>query len=371
MSRNRRLGHGSTILVLLLFAAALAVAQNAPASGIAGSWEFRSPQGALRFVFDANGSGSMNGVPFQWALQGDELAITMQGNSVSYQVAIGADEMRLSGGDLMTAVTLTRAGAGSGAAAADTRIQGKWQAANGAVIEFRSDGTGSNGKGTFHYAAADGVLTFDDGMSSLLLTYQIEGNELVFTSNGDRATFVRAGADATVRQPAGRQAARSVLVNRKALREEEIRTFETQFQVRILDGKYWYDPACGAWGLDGGPCVGFLPAKLALGGPLPADASGGGTGVFVNGRELHPMDVAALQQITVVQPGRFWVDAMGNCGYEGNPTPIVNLVQLANAARARSGGTYHSRSDITGIGSGGDGKTSYVMGKDWSVVIGD
>ena len=260
----------------------------------------------------------------------------------------------------------------AGAAVADTRIHGKWQAANGAVIEFRPDGSGSNGKGDFHYTAADGVLTFDDGMSALLLTYQIEGNQLVFTSNGDQAAFVRAGADAAVGKPGTRQAGvRHVLVNRKPLLEDEIRRFETQFQVRILDGKYWYDPACGAWGLDGGPCMGFLPAKLMLGGTMPADASGGGTGVFVNGRELHPLDVAALQRITVVQPGRFWVDAFGNCGYEGNPQPIINLVQLANAARAASGGTYHSRSDITGIGSGGDGKTSYVMGKDWSVVIGD
>jgi hypothetical protein len=65
------------------------------------------------------------------------------------------------------------------------------------------------------------------------------------------------------------------------------------------------------------------------------------------------------------------VDALGNCGYEGNPTPMMNLAALAQAARARSGGTYHSRSDITGIGSGGDGKTSYVMGKDWSVIVGE
>src|SRR5262245_21275250 len=180
MSRNCRLVHASTILVVLLHATTIAAAQDTPAPGIAGGWEFRSPQGALRFVFDANGSGSMNGVPFQWALQGDELAVTMQGNTVSYHAAIGGDEMRHSGGDLLAEVTLTRAAAGSGAAAADTRIQGKWQAANGAVIEFRHDGTGSNGKGTFHYTAADGVLTFDNGMSSLLLTYQIEGNELVF-----------------------------------------------------------------------------------------------------------------------------------------------------------------------------------------------
>ena len=124
-------------------------------------------------------------------------------------------------------------------------------------------------------------------------------------------------------------------------------------------------------GLEGGPTLGFIPAGLDVGGPLQADASGGGTGVFINGREIHPVDVAGLQQLTPVVPGRYWVDARGLCGYEGNPTPILDLAALAQAARSRSGGTYHSRSDITGIGSGGDGKTSYVMGKDWSVIIGE
>jgi hypothetical protein len=122
--------------------------------------------------------------------------------------------------------------------------------------------------------------------------------------------------------------------------------------------------------LEGGPCIGFLPAGLDLGGALRADASGRGTGVFVNGRELHPVDVAALQRVTPVVPGRYWLNERGDCGYEGNPIPVVNLVRLANATRSASG-SYHSRSDITGIGSGGSGGTSYVMGKDWSVVIGD
>jgi hypothetical protein len=83
------------------------------------------------------------------------------------------------------------------------------------------------------------------------------------------------------------------------------------------------------------------------------------------------MDVTSLQQLTPVAPGRYWVDARGLCGYEGNPTPVLDLAALAQAARARSGGAYHSRNDFTGIGSGGDGKTSYVMGKDWSVIIGE
>jgi hypothetical protein len=242
------------------------------------------------------------------------------------------------------------------------------------------------------------MLLYDDGAAQVLLAYRLEAGTLTVESHGETATFTRAapgggaegagagtpgagsaagaksaGTKAAAPKPGpdGTPAGRNVTVNRKKLGAAEIEKLERGFQVRILDGAYWYDAASGAWGIEKGPTMGFLPARLALGGPLPADASGGGTGVFVNGRELHPLDVAALQRITIVQPGRYWVDERGNCGYEGNPTPILNLVQLSNAANARSGGSYHSRSDITGIGSGGDGKTSYVMGKDWSVIIGE
>jgi hypothetical protein len=41
--------------------------------------------------------------------------------------------------------------------------------------------------------------------------------------------------------------------------------------------------------------------------------------VFINGRQLHMMDVAALMQITQVYQGRWWVDAQGNFGAEGGP----------------------------------------------------
>jgi hypothetical protein len=214
------------------------------------------------------------------------------------------------------------------------------------------------------------VLVFDDGSGALRLEYEIAGDKLVFSSNGAQETFVRARAGAAAPSRQAAPAKRQVIVNRTPLTERQVRDFEVQFRVRMQDGKYWYDAACGAWGFEGGPCVGFLPAKLQLGGALPADASGGGTQVFINGRELHPIDVASLQRLGPVQPGRYWLDALGNCGYEGNPIPIANIVQLANAARASSGGSYHSRSNITGIGSGGDGQTSYVMGKDWSVIVG-
>jgi len=69
---------------------------------------------------------------------------------------------------------------------------------------------------------------------------------------------------------------------------------------------------------------------------LKVNASRGRTGVFINGRELHLLDVRALQQITMVIPGRYWCDAMGNIGFEGGP-PLANLWALAAAANARGG----------------------------------
>ena len=72
---------------------------------------------------------------------------------------------------------------------------------------------------------------------------------------------------------------------------------EAAYRIRIPDANYWYDPVLGAWGPRGGPIMGFILPGLNIGGPLQEDASGGGTNVFVNGRELHPYDLMALQQI--------------------------------------------------------------------------
>jgi hypothetical protein len=145
----------------------------------------------------------------------------------------------------------------------------------------------------------------------------------------------------------------------------------------IPDGAYWYDPTCGAAGMWSGPTLGFLPPGMALGGPLPANASGGGqgnlTGVFINGREIHPYDYQYLVNLLgQVQPGRYWVDAQGNAGLEGGPA-LVNLVQVARQRQARGGGNSYYRSDGTGnnvfVGGGcvavngtmgsGDSKSSY------------
>jgi hypothetical protein len=133
-------------------------------------------------------------------------------------------------------------------------------------------------------------------------------------------------------------AQRAVSLNGTRLGAETLNQLDQISRTRVPDGAYWYDSRCGAWGMEGGPCLGVIQPGLQMGGPLRSDASRGNTGVFINGRELHMMDVLALQQMVAVLPGRYWLDAYGNCGYEGGPA-LGNLYQLAQtAAMARGSG---------------------------------
>ena len=135
---------------------------------------------------------------------------------------------------------------------------------------------------------------------------------------------------------------RSIHFNGHALDVGEFATLaqlEAAAGTRLPDGKYWYDPVCGAFGAWGGPVVTIIPAGLKLGGPVPANASGGGTGIFTNGRELHVFDVLYLQHLLgPIQRGRYFTDAFGNAGLEGGPV----LVNLITAAQQRGGFSSYS-----------------------------
>jgi Short C-terminal domain len=165
---------------------------------------------------------------------------------------------------------------------------------------------------------------------------------------------------------------RTVFINSVRLSDEQLRQLEQRFQLRIADGAYWYDQVSGAWGMQGGPTIGFTQPHLELGGTLRRDASNGNTGVIINGRELHQQDVLALRQLTpYVIPGRYWVDARGIGGYEGGP-PIFDLQALARAAGGGRGGAW-SYTSLHGSGTvGGDGEGfSYFSSKDTSWTSGD
>ncbi len=139
----------------------------------------------------------------------------------------------------------------------------------------------------------------------------------------------------------------STVVNGQELNQSTIELLARQYGIRAQPGRYWYDPRSGAFGFEGAGAQGVLMPGLNL-GAMSANASGGGDGrhggVFVNGRELHPNDVAGLQAtLGRIIPGRYWFDSDGSFGYE-NGQYLGNLYQIANQNnKAVSAGPRGSR----------------------------
>jgi hypothetical protein len=166
-------------------------------------------------------------------------------------------------------------------------------------------------------------------------------------------------AEAPLAAPAVPENDDDVIVNGVRVTADQIAGVEQTYRMRIPPGSYWYDSESGAWGFQGGPTVGFTRTGVSLGAALRSDASGGGdgqlTGIFINGREIHPDDRALLSQYVNLVPGRYWVDSEGNAGYEGLPA-MVNLVDQAQA----SGHDDPFAASATGYPAG-EGEMAYLF----------
>jgi hypothetical protein len=159
---------------------------------------------------------------------------------------------------------------------------------------------------------------------------------------------------------------RKVYVNDARLSDDDVAAMEGTYNTKIQNGRYWYDAACGAWGLEGGPCAGFMPAGMTLGGPLMQTASSGDTGVFINGRELHQLDVMELRRLGPVFAGRYWVDAYGSFGFEGGPM-LGNLAAALQMSTKSSGNAWTVESRAGTVGGDGEGFLFFNDGKtSWS-----
>ena len=121
-----------------------------------------------------------------------------------------------------------------------------------------------------------------------------------------------------------------VVVNGVALNKDQVQLLIRRYG-KVYVGRYWYDAYSGLYGYEGQGAAGQLEPGLAVGGSLSATASGGGdgtvTGVFINGREIHPDEYAFLRQLFgQVIPGRYWMNAQGIGGFEHGPV-LFNLAQ--------------------------------------------
>ena len=114
------------------------------------------------------------------------------------------------------------------------------------------------------------------------------------------------------------------------------------YQIQLPAGRYWYDPASGLWGQEGGPFLGQINPNLALGGTLRADASGGTTGVFINGRELPIAEVEYLMLVFggQIPLGRYWLNYDGAGGSEGGPQTFSLAEEESSESGSGSGKVF-------------------------------
>jgi hypothetical protein len=191
---------------------------------------------------------------------------------------------------------------------------------------------------------------------------------LWFTRSTEPVTPAQVAADPSA-APVGRAAGESVVIkkdvfiNQVAATRAQLDELLQTYGAEPPPGRYWYDPISGLYGLWGHEAAGYIRPGHKF-PPVPAEASNGSTGVFINGRQLNMNEAAYLQRIFgVVYQGRWWLDGQtGNLGAEGNPMPIANLVVAIQQAQRSAGGgkEYNYRDNLSGTSASSDGKCMWM-----------
>ena len=168
---------------------------------------------------------------------------------------------------------------------------------------------------------------------------------------------------ATAGAPTATAAQAEVIINERPVTQEQINLLRTQYGAAPPAGRYWYDSRSGLYGMWGREAGGYIRPGHDF-GPLPANASNGNTGVFINGRQLNMTEAMYLQQIFgAVYQGRWWLDGQtGNVGQEGNQMPIANIfVALQQSQRNnKSAGGYSYRDSLSGTIAGAENGCAWI-----------
>lgn len=121
----------------------------------------------------------------------------------------------------------------------------------------------------------------------------------------------------------------NIVINGEILSSSDLDIFVSTYGGEPSAGNYWYDSRSGFAGRIGYGVEWLLQAGHNF-GQVAANASGGNTGVFINGREIPDSELLIYSYLVgPVPPDYYWLDANGDAGLEGENAAIVNLLALA------------------------------------------
>jgi hypothetical protein len=150
--------------------------------------------------------------------------------------------------------------------------------------------------------------------------------------------------------------AQTVVINGQTLSAYQVRQIEQTYNIQCQSGNYWYDKKTGMVGYVGYPPFSIMQAGHNY-GRLSSRASGGNTGVFLNGRELSKEEWNFWSNLNGawIYQGYYWMDSKGNAGISGDPTVLVNFYAKAKQSQqnnyAGSGGNEYNYSNYGNSGN--------------------
>jgi hypothetical protein len=122
----------------------------------------------------------------------------------------------------------------------------------------------------------------------------------------------------------------------------DLRELQAVLGAAPAPGRYWYDPRSGLWGLEEHGAGGFTRPGLRVPAPLPAGASSGTSGAFVNDRQLTARELAVMAQLlgwdaesAGTLAGRYVLDEQGRL-YSIRGRYLGSLASGAGRARQAS-----------------------------------
>lgn len=117
-----------------------------------------------------------------------------------------------------------------------------------------------------------------------------------------------------------------ISVNKQSLNNFQLSAIQEAAGIRLEDGEYWYDKQSGLWGSVGGPALGTITPDLPLPGSIEGSwASGSGSNIWVNGREIHWLEVSQLPLPTKEEGSRFKIDKQGRISEESEQQEEIKL----------------------------------------------
>lgn len=230
----------ATVVLSLSFVAACVSAviarQQSPA--LAGAWEGSYAGQSLALVLKADGSGTLNGQPFNYAVRGRNLVAEAGGEVYVYSFSLEGDRLTISGGVFAdSSVTFTRKGAAgvgdatgvggggarssgagggsrAGGASGGGGLVGRWRSSE-ATVHIRDDGTLVLNGETLRYRVRGNTLTIsgDEGSADIpfklagdTLTVEFQGREIVYkrVAEGEEESAAVGGSGGRPRELVGK-----------------------------------------------------------------------------------------------------------------------------------------------------------------------